>query len=110
MRPKVRRAVAHQPFDIAVLLLKVLGAKEHALRPDDLAVPRHSFSPLASVRLPRPDPAATPPTCSGKPSRPRDRPAERKARERLPSVAVPGPYRVYPKASSPARNRLLQTI
>src|ERR1700722_7878606 len=49
MRPQVRRAVAHQPFDIAVLLLKVLGTKEHALRPDDLVVPRHSFSLLALV-------------------------------------------------------------
>src|ERR1700722_14893623 len=59
MRPQVRRAIAHQPFDIAVLLLKVLGAKEHALRPDDLVVPRHSFSLLASV-------SASPPRFGGR--------------------------------------------
>src|SRR4051794_37740595 len=48
MRPQIGSAAADQTLDIAVLLLEVLGAEEHALRPNNLTIPGHGFRLLAA--------------------------------------------------------------
>ena len=50
MGPEAVDASAHQPLDIAVILLEVLGTEEHALRPDDLVVPGHDSIHRRRVR------------------------------------------------------------
>jgi hypothetical protein len=41
MRTQVIDPAADELLDVAVELLEVLGAEEHALRPDDLVIPGH---------------------------------------------------------------------
>src|SRR5262249_38133396 len=41
MRSQAADAAAHPLFDIAVEVLEVLRAKEHAFGPDDLVIPGH---------------------------------------------------------------------
>jgi hypothetical protein len=42
MRPQIFGTPANQAFNVAILLLKVLGTEEHPLGPDDLVIPRHA--------------------------------------------------------------------